>query len=107
MISAALLGGVGLTTLKLTDSQSLDENFSETDLAMEVLYQKIYLNLEDPLTCSKVLGGKGASITNGKAINKIFNHRGDVLIQTGGTDSRKLIRIDSMKLKNLNRARRP
>ena len=97
LISAALLGGVGVTMLTIDDSQSVDENFSATDMIIETLYQGIYMALEDPETCTKALGGSGASIGSGNAI-KVYKRDGTtILAQQGTKDSRKLIEITSMK----------
>ena len=102
LISAALLGGVGVVMLNMDDSQNVDENFSETDMTIEILYQGIYMALEDPATCTEALGKKGASIGNGNAI-KVYKHDGTVLAQAGTKDSRELIEIMSMTTANFNK----
>ncbi len=103
MISTAMLSGIGLVALNVGDSQNLDANFSETDLAIEVLYQNIYLALEDPQACTNTLGGKGTSISNGKVLGQIYKRNGGTLIASGGNDARDLVRLDSIKLSNLTR----
>ena len=100
MISAALLGGVGVVMLNLDDSQSVDETFSETDMIIETLYQGIYLAMEDPEVCTKTLGGKGTTITDGTEVT-IPKRDGTSppLAGKGIKDSRDMIEITSMKTK--------
>ena len=94
---------MGLATLNLDDSQQQDESFTTTDLIIETLYQSISLALDDSNACTQTLGGSGTSITNGKTINSIAKGSGGTLISVGDKDSRKLVEIDSMKLKDLSR----
>ena len=103
LISAALLGGVGLATLNLDDSQQADESFTTTDLIIETLYQSISLALDDSNACTQTLGGSGVAISNGKTIGSIAKGSGGTFISTGDKDSRDLVQIDSMKLQGLNR----
>ena len=104
LISAALMGGVGMATLHLDESQQTDESFVTTDLIIETLYQSISLALDDSGACTQTLGGSGANITDGKIIASIAQGSGGTLISVGGKDARKLVQLDSMKLKNLNRS---
>ncbi len=103
LISAALLGGVGVTMLTLDDSQSVDENFSETDLIIETLYQRIYTVLEDPQACTKTLQGGpgGKKVFNGKRIPQIVNRDTGNLIGEAGQDSRKMVEVTQIVLRRL------
>ncbi len=108
MIATGLLGGLGLFTLSLNKSQSTDQKFSATSLAMESLYQKIYLNMEDPSVCNLTFQGITGNIANGTAIDKVYDRQGNVFIQLspppkkGHKDTRGLVEIESMELANLS-----
>ncbi len=102
MVTAALLAALSLMAIRLNDSASTKQVYSETELAIEALYQKIYSNMENPQSCTQTLGGSGANMANGGFINKIFNRIGGVLVSVGDSDAKKLVRIESMQLNNLS-----
>ena len=103
MIAAGLLGGLGLFSLNLNESQTVDQSFSSTALAIETLYQRIYLNMEDPSVCNLTLQGGGGSVANGTAIDEIFDRQGNVFIKKGDKDPRGLVEVESIALANLNK----
>ena len=103
MIAAGLLGGLGLFSLNLNESQTADQSFSATALAIETLYQRIYLNVEDHSVCTQTLQGISGQIDNGNTINDIYDRQGNVFISKGDSDNRGLVEIDSIELANLNK----
>ena len=100
LVAFGMMGGLALLLANLTQQQQVVQKTIETEFEINSLYNFMRRTLYDPTACFTTLGVL-QPIVDGRSINAIRNKNAVDVVRVGREYGNKLIKVESMTLRNV------
>ena len=99
LVMAGMMGGLALLLANLTKQQHFIQKTTETYFEVNALFDAIVRTLHDGEACKKTIGA-GTTLAAGTTISTVKNKDGGVVFNTVDKYGNRLLRVESMTLRN-------